>query len=343
MPGNETWNFWKGPQALVQSFYRPTVALVGDTLYMYYGGVDGYVAYPANNYDIGLAFSTQATPNGHVELTTIDQPAEYAPAGDTVAWYHLNEENANQGYPGEYAPLDPTMAWYHLNEGSGTQVNDIGGPTNDVGTLNGPTWTAGLYDGGLSFDGNDRVVIPYSSDLSPQNGFTTEAWVKPAVNKSNNYIAVQMTDGGADYSFGFKLENTYTQTFSELGGFIASQDGTLYFSYGGSIPLGQWSHVAMTWQPGDTRVHLYINGAEVNYRAADAVPASAQIRQTTNPFHLGVIPIASPSYFNGVMDEVRLVARPLTPAEISADGTTLYYRRFDAGDSNLYKLERSCL
>jgi hypothetical protein len=314
-PGEEVWTFWNGPTTNVQSFYRPSVVEVEDTLYMYYGGTNTYSAYPAPYYDIGLAFPS--TPDGHVELTKATEPAEYPARTETLAWYHMNEGNPPPPtYPGEYEPVDSTLAWYHFSEGSGATTEDVGGSVNDFGTLSGATWVGGLYGNGLSFDGTDHVTASNSTDLNPQDGITIEAWVNPAVTKSNNYVAIKMTAGASDYAYGLKIEN------GEIGGFIRS-GSTLYFSYGGQVPLNTWTHVAMTYQVAQTEtfVRLYLDGAEVSaYSTQDPIPANTLIATNTGPLNIGVIPISSPLYYEGIMDELRIVGRALTDEEIDADG-----------------------
>jgi hypothetical protein len=249
-----------------------------------------------------------------------------------MAWYHMNEGPPSPAYPGEYPPLDPTLAWYHLNEDAGPTAGDSGGLISDDGTLadpNGdPEWTTGLYGSGLSFDGNDRVTVPHSAELNPTEGITIEAWVNPSINKANNYLAIKMTPSGSDYSYGMKLENTYTG-YTEIGALLQDPNGNLYFAYGGSVPLGTWTHVVMTYEVNPTEpthIRLYQNGVEVAYRygdpglATDTIPAGTLIRTNSAPLNIGVIPVGTPYYYQGIMDEVRILGRALTPEEIEADG-----------------------
>jgi len=323
-PG-ETWTFRDGNTYLVQCLYRPSPVIVDDTMYMYYCGTDRYVAYPgAFNWEVGLAFSTG--PDGHVELERYSEPSEYvARPGETIAWYHMNE--GPPAPPGEYSPKDQTLAWYHFNEGTETTAGDSSG-NNNHGTLDLPTWTTGLYDYGLSFDGNDRVTVPDSATLNPTSAITIEAWVNPSVDKKNNYVLCKMTPAGADYSYGLKLENTYTVSYSEIGAFITDPSGVIYFAYGGSVPTGTWTHIAMTYEmnPTDpTHIKLYKNGVEVTYRygdpgeATDTIPAGTLIRTNSGPLTIGCLPIATPLYYQGVMDEIRILGRALTAEEIAAD------------------------
>jgi predicted GH43/DUF377 family glycosyl hydrolase len=206
-PGTETWTFTGGPTQVIQSLYRASPVIVGDTMYIYYGGVDDLLAYPAHNYETGLAFSTTAAPDGHIELEKSFEPAEYAARPDTAAWYHMNEGSAVPVYPGEYAARDQTSAWYHFNEDSGTTTADSGGIINDLGTLEGPQWVPGLYGNGLSFDGQSKVTVLDSAELDPANAITVEAWVNPSVQKSLNYVLIKMTPQGSDYAYGLYLSN----------------------------------------------------------------------------------------------------------------------------------------
>lgn len=334
---SETWSFWGGDTTAVQSLYRPAAVVVGDEIYLYYGGTDDYDAYPAHNYDIGLAISTG--PEGHVELEQVLNPAEYAAQPNTVAWYHMNEGAYTPAYPGEYAPVDSTLAWYHLNEGSGTTAADSGGTVPDDGTLDGATWTGGVYTNGLSFDGDDRVVVADSSELNPQEGVTIEAWVNPSVEQSNNYIAVKMTSGTNDYAYGLKIDNGETGNH-QLWAFVADSGGTLYWAKSvAEVPTGSWSHVAMTYEmdpSNPSQVKLYLNGSEVSYRQQDSIPAGTLIRTNTGPLTIGCIPVATPRFYQGLMDEVRLVGRALTAQEIAADGTMSQAWVYDSSGNDLH-------
>lgn len=83
---DEAWLFWrgkrKGTKGFVKSFYRPGVVAVGSNLFMYYGGVDQYNAYPAENCDVGLAFSTEA---GHHIALAPDGRGLHKPSGSITS------------------------------------------------------------------------------------------------------------------------------------------------------------------------------------------------------------------------------------------------------------------
>ena len=77
-----------------------------------------------------------------------------------------------------------------------------------------------------------------------------------------------------------------------------------------SIPVGAWTHVAGTYD--GTTAKIYINGVQ------DASQAySSPISTDDNPLHIGLY--GSPAvYFNGLIDELEIFDRALTPEEVGS-------------------------
>jgi hypothetical protein len=75
-------------------------------------------------------------------------------------------------------------------------------------------------------------------------------------------------------------------------------------------PVGRWTHLAVTYDRAALR--LYVDGVETSSRAA-----SGAIAKTTDPLWIGGNrPYGE--YFHGVIDEVRLYGRALSPSEVRA-------------------------
>jgi hypothetical protein len=69
-----------------------------------------------------------------------------------------------------------------------------------------------------------------------------------------------------------------------------------------------------------------MNGVEVPYRQADTIPAGTHIRTNTGPLTIGCLPVSpTPNWANGILDEVRILSRALTPSEIMVDYGTSYW------------------
>ncbi len=165
-------------------------------------------------------------------------------------------------------------AAYPLNEGSGTTTADVSG-NNHPGTLvSSPTWGAGKYGQGLTFNGTSNYVnIPDHNDftLDPTQNYTWSAWVKNNSFKEWSTVWSQTIDGNNFFYF-------YAHTSTDPdGGPVTNGISVYWWANGGSNKLGahssnnvltsgQWSYVAVTYdgsQAQNNRFSIYVNGVDV--------------------------------------------------------------------------------
>src|SRR5215218_9707086 len=87
--------------------------------------------------------------------------------------------------PGERAwATQAPIAAYSFDDGTGASLTDASGNFRN-GTIVGATWTTGKFGSALSFDGaSARVDLPALGTFY-KTGFTLEAWVKRASNKTD--------------------------------------------------------------------------------------------------------------------------------------------------------------
>ena len=208
---------------------------------------------------------------------------------------------------------DPSLVGYwSFNEGKGTKIYDQSGKNNN-GTLylgsSGNTdpakaWSPGISGTALSFDGvDDGVTINNSENLKPSK-VTLEAWVKsPGSPGTTKYIADKY------YSSGYGSYGLYTGSSGGLKFYIGSS-GTYIASpdAGTGIWDGNWHHVVGTYD--GAKVRLYVDGIQVG----SGTEATVSIAYNDNNFYIGSY--ASGSYFNGLIDEVRIYNRALSDQEI---------------------------
>ena len=81
-----------------------------------------------------------------------------------------------------------------------------------------------------------------------------------------------------------------------------------------ALPLNTWSHLAATYDGAILR--LYVNGAQVSSQAR-----TGPIVTSSGALRIGGDTVWG-EYFRGVIDEVRVYSRALTPAEIQTDMKT---------------------
>jgi hypothetical protein len=216
------------------------------------------------------------------------------------------------------------VAHWTFDEGTGTTTTDT---VNSIaGTLtNGPTWAPGdgVRSGALRFDGDDDVVnIPANAALATSD-YTVAAWFKP---DTENVAAL------------FE-HNRYTNNWYGLfpnPGFMHGRfanSGTTTMN-GGTVYNGEWNHVAIT-HSGSIGT-IYDNGvvAISGTVGTDAPTLGSGSTIGNNNSNEG---------FEGLIDEVRIYNRALTPFEISQlyGGCTQSCTSFDCGLAHHWRLDEN--
>ena len=217
-------------------------------------------------------------------------------------------------------PIAGLVAAYGFNEGTGATSRDASG-NNNTASLNTATWTTqGKYGGGLSFNGAAIVSVADAASLDLTTGVTMEAWAFPAVTGGGEYATLLMkqNSSGALPTHVYALHGRayVSDTGPRLPGLRINTGTSFPVVSGGSLlAANTWTHVAATWDGSVMRV--YLNGIQVASRAAigSLVNSSGQLS-------IGGHRFLSSEYFNGILDEIRIYNRALSPSEIQQDMTT---------------------
>lgn len=177
-----------------------------------------------------------------------------------------------------------------------------------------PSVVGGFCNAG-SFDGKGVVQVPSNALFQYTNKFSASAWIYPTSYPS----------GGSDLYSVLSNDTNYE--------FHLNPSGKLYWWWGGptltsaaTIPLNQWTHVAITFSSasGAGRQRIYINGV------LDSNTSSWTGTLTTNacPFYIGgdvatgaACSLRTERNFRGNIDEVKLYNYELSSTEVQADMT----------------------
>lgn len=206
--------------------------------------------------------------------------------------------------PGQESDL---LGYWKFDEGSGTAALDASGH-NHLGGVIGATWGAGIEELALEFDGvGDHVAIQADAALDNLEAVTVAAWIHPRVD--GHWHVLDKGDGdkrlyaeGANRTLDGRVRYTGAHAFSR--------------SVNGIIQLNAWQHVAMVWSRTTNITRLYHNGREVRYTTQD-VATGSPLDDTTHPFTIAARgALGEVTFFNGLIDEVRLYRRTLTDEEI---------------------------
>ncbi len=201
------------------------------------------------------------------------------------------------------------VAAYNFNEGNGTTVTDASGNGNN-GAITGATWTpSGRFGGALSFNGtNSWVTVNDAPTLDLTTGLTLEAWIYPRMPMG--WQAAIMKEQTSDLVYALYVNSGVDDPSAVLN--INGVDvALLHDAEDTQMPANKWTHLTTTYDGSTLR--LYQNGVEVNNIArAGRMPVSS------GPLRIGGDSIWG-EYFDGLIDEVRIYNRALSPTEIQTD------------------------
>ncbi|HEX8073006.1 MAG TPA: LamG-like jellyroll fold domain-containing protein [Pyrinomonadaceae bacterium] len=197
------------------------------------------------------------------------------------------------------APPPPNMVAWYPAEG---HANDIVGGNNGA-PQNGATFAPGFVGQAFSFDGvDDFVQVPDGPGLVITNQITIGAWVKPL--SATGRIVDKITAGTND---GYLLDIGPNDQGLPVPRFAAGNPIDLNCN-AESIPLNAFTYVVATYD--GSQAKIYRNGVlACSQSAGNSIPAN------NHPLRIGADQNGG-TPFNGLIDEVEIFSRALTPAEI---------------------------
>ncbi|MBL7186087.1 MAG: LamG domain-containing protein [Phycisphaerae bacterium] len=198
-----------------------------------------------------------------------------------------------------------------FDEGSGTVAAGLSGKGNDGTVMGDATWVAGLMGGSaLNFDDSDDiVVIDDDPSLDIEDALTISLWVNTSNVVAPNHMVTKQPSGTApdNYpgNYEFRVKDNTIQFLHQTS---ESTDYSLYISTS-LITAGQWHHAAVSIVEGGF-VEFYLDG----------VPAGSVAQSGTfgvlNDDSLRIGGRKDNHFFNGMLDDVYIYDRALTPNQI---------------------------
>jgi hypothetical protein len=200
--------------------------------------------------------------------------------------------------------------WAPMDEGTSTLTfaDVAGGHSITCTASNCPTPVAGKHAGALHFDGAAMRVlhVTYDAALDPSAAFTVATWIKLDAFGTQGFTCL------VSKPFGIGSGDSYSLCIQDTGEalFFSANMTTNDYLLGPSLPLGQWHHLAMTWD--GTTKRGYFDGAFADM-------STVTISQDASEVVLGADSNGGAYVYNtnGALDDVVIYGRALTAAEIA--------------------------
>ena len=232
---------------------------------------------------------------------------------DNWRYAHLFGEAVLMGGEESAVPV----VWWQLDD----NPDDSSGNGHN-GTIEGaPTWVSPGWDGTgscMQFGGDSDRITVESFDVTG-TGVTLAAWINViAFQDDARMVSKSQGSGTADHYWAMILsgsgeDNLECRLKTDTGATTrrTAPEGT-------DVQANEWTHVAITWDAGDPFMRLYKNGIEIDSvsKSGGAVATAADVKigignqSATVPGDGGIRP------FGGLIDEVRVYDRGLSPEEI---------------------------
>ena len=214
------------------------------------------------------------------------------------------------------------VGYWNFDEGIGLTATDLSGNNNTGMLTNGPLWTAGKSNGGLSFDGiDDYVEIDHSASLNITRELTVSAWVynqaeyEPLLPESEYHIIATKgwaPDAGGSWTLGWDKKTN--ALFFCVRRYNNNDVKCASFDFGSLIR--DWHLITAVFN-NNGKIRLYVDGA----LAAGPVNLGTQrMNSNTEPVYLGYLPSSTPSEiltWHGYIDDVRIFNVALSDVAIA--------------------------
>ncbi|MHC4499549.1 MAG: LamG-like jellyroll fold domain-containing protein, partial [Planctomycetota bacterium] len=202
-------------------------------------------------------------------------------------------------------PTEPNTAGLVAHYKFDQDATDSSGNNNHGRPSGNPPWVAGKIGSAVELDGgHDYVDCGNSPSLNITGEITIAAWIYPTGNGDSNFPRiVDKSNGTGGPDPGYKIYLRAAQDYV-----VTLSAGGQYLNSSASVVLDTWNYVAVTMTGTQWRLHL--NGTWEEWDETTLPSLSS------NPLFIGHSP-AGNRHFQGMIDDVRIYNRVLTPAEIA--------------------------
>lgn len=213
---------------------------------------------------------------------------------------------------------------WQMNEGSGLTISDSGAETLHKGTLQGnPLWTVGFdgFKNAIKFNGlNQYISIPDADPLRGTTKMSISAWIKPEIQKNDIQTIIAKGEVNlADYSYELSLASADDLTCPNRVYYqvrVGASINPIRICSKTLFPINSsWIHVVGSYNGVDTRMKLYVNGAE-EASMTTSYPSASVYRTFSSLAIAHTNTTSNKYYYKGTIDDVRIYLKELSASEV---------------------------
>jgi dienelactone hydrolase len=204
-------------------------------------------------------------------------------------------------------PEPAPLVWYKLDEASGTVATDSAGNGFD-GTVSGGTWTAGQRGGAIEFNADGNITVPATALDTVDREITIAMWVYGGDTQPVRDMLLYGVNASGERVFNVHLPWDNGWIYWDAG-----YDGGYDRISKAGDPLvyqGSWHHWAFTKNADTGSMKIYLDG-ELWQSGTGKTRSMAGVTS----FKLGSA-TGGPFHYDGLLDDVRIYDRELSPAQV---------------------------
>ena len=190
------------------------------------------------------------------------------------------------------------VAHWKFDEGTGTSIADSSGYGHAAAFDDGsPSWTTGIRNGAIQFDGLSDVET--DADFDPPSICTVALWYRSGATPTSNERLL-----GATGNWEIRTDASGV-IYCDLAG----SDGGTFSTGSSAMSTGKWRHLVAMYNTVNDTYKLYIDGeldSSGAFTCSDEIAARLTIGSRTG----------SSERFNGAIDDVRIYNYELSSSEV---------------------------
>ena len=159
-----------------------------------------------------------------------------------------------------------------------------------------------------------------TASLSITGDMTIEMWVKlesaPALDSQMMLVSKWGTTSDLSYELQYQ-DSGGTKRFIFWNSSTGANSGSATIN--NTLSLATWTHIAMVYTAASGQIEIYINGSSIGTATGTLLTS---LFDNANAFRIGAASPTASSYFDGLIDEVRMWDDVRTSGEISTNYKT---------------------